>query len=44
MRVYIPKNRFFMAVGYYDRRAIVALLRDYSHIPAAVQFIADMLE
>lgn len=43
--VYIPSNRHGIRAGYYSpRRGIVALLRRHKHKPAAVQFIADMLE
>ena len=44
MKVFIPANDHNIAEGYYDQRGIVALLRRYKASPAAVQFIADMLE
>ena len=44
MRTYIPENDHAIPVGYYDQRAIVALLRQFKTSPGAIQFIADMLE
>ena len=41
---FMPDNEHGVAEGYYDRRGIVALLRQHRGNPAAVQFIADMME
>lgn len=42
--VFIPANDCGIPEGYYDHRAIIALLREHCANPGAVHFIADMLE
>lgn len=44
MMVFLPDNEHGVAPGYYSQRGIVALLRQHCSNPAAVHFIADMLE
>lgn len=42
--VYIPPNAVIKEHGHYSQNGVVALLRQHKGNPAAVQFIADMLE
>jgi hypothetical protein len=42
--VFIPWNEHGIALGYYSLRGVVELLRKHADNPAAVRFIADMLE
>lgn len=41
---FIPDNLHGIPAGFYSQRGIVALLRSFCRYPAAVRFIADMLE
>ncbi|WP_158231221.1 hypothetical protein [Bradyrhizobium sp. C9] len=41
---FIPDNIHGIPVGFYTDRGIAALLRSFCRYPAAVRFIADMLE
>lgn len=42
--VYIVGNDFGIREGYYNKAGLVRLLREYSANPAAVYFIAEMME
>lgn len=42
--IFIPDNDHGIAEGYYDHRGIVQILRQFCNNPAAVHFIADMME
>lgn len=42
--VYIPENDFGVAEGFYDKKGLVRLLREYSTNPAAICFITDIME
>lgn len=44
MKVFIPDNGFGIVEGYYNQRQLCELLRRHRESPAAIQFIADMLE
>lgn len=44
LRIFIPDNEHGVPEGYYDRRGVVLLLREFCNRPAAVHFIADMLD
>lgn len=44
IETFIPDNLHGIPVGFYSQRGIVALLRSFARYPAAIQFIADMLE
>jgi len=42
--VLIPQNKYGIIAGHYTINGIVKLLRAKAYDPAAVKFIADMLE
>ena len=42
--LYIPENKVGVMEGYYSRNQFVKLMRDHSHDPKAIYFLADMLE